>query len=115
VGVGGLVYYTVSEIDERVGVTQSLWLVDRDGGVPRRLGEELGDLGAVAPAPDGTAFAVLAESQGVRQIWLVPVDGGDARAVTALAQGVDEQPVWSPDGTAVAFTTRPPRRDRSLP
>src|SRR5205823_14145993 len=53
---------------------------------------------------------------GKRQICLVSVDGGPARPLTALPQGVSGAPVWSPDGASIAFTAGPAeRRDPSLP
>ena len=38
------------------------------------------------------------------QIWLLPVDGGEARQLTAARRGAAE-PAWSPSGDAIAFVT----------
>ncbi len=109
-------FYSVSETDDKARETRSLWLFDRGSSAVRRLGEELGDLGAVAPSPDGEWFAVLADVDGRRQLCLVPVDGGAARTLTSLPQGVTGDLAWSPDGHSIAFTAGPAEvRDPSLP
>lgn len=60
------------------------------------------------PSPDGTtvAFTVsvpsLQDNRNISRIWLVPVGGGPARAITK-GPGSDRAPRWSPDGKSVAF------------
>jgi dipeptidyl aminopeptidase/acylaminoacyl peptidase len=41
------------------------------------------------------------------QIFILPVEGGEPWALTSLTQGVGSGPVWSPDGTCIAFTAGP--------
>jgi dipeptidyl aminopeptidase/acylaminoacyl peptidase len=59
-------------------------------------------------SPDGSlvAFTVttasLDDNRNISRIWVVPANGGDARAVTAGA-GSDRAPRWAPDGKSVAF------------
>lgn len=59
-------------------------------------------------SPDGSAIAFLANASSdrdaKRQIWVLPVTGGDARRVTDFAQSV-QQYAWSPDGSTFAFVT----------
>jgi Tol biopolymer transport system component len=53
---------------------------------------------SVAVSPDGERLAV--DLQGT--IWVLPVEGGEARAVTDAFNGA-RQPVWSPDGEWIAY------------
>ena len=46
------------------------------------------------------------------QLWLLPLDGGEPRRLTDLAQGVGGGAVWSPDGSKVAFTAGPQEEPR---
>ena len=53
---------------------------------------------AVALSPDGRTLAF----DLVGRIWVMPVDGGRARALTDPL-GDARQPTWSPDGARIAF------------
>jgi len=49
-------------------------------------------------SPDGQTLAFLSDRAGTPQIFLLPMNGGEARQVSALAQGVTEYS-WKPDGS----------------
>jgi dipeptidyl aminopeptidase/acylaminoacyl peptidase len=57
-------------------------------------------------SPDGTKLAFLADEgsgeSAKSQVFLMPMDGGDARPVTNAPEGV-EQFAWRPDGGAIAY------------
>jgi dipeptidyl aminopeptidase/acylaminoacyl peptidase len=55
-------------------------------------------------APDGNSIAYLAMADGKRQIYVAPMNGGDARKITEAPNGV-QQYAWSPDGSQVAYVT----------
>ena len=65
-------------------------------------------VGAPSPSPDGSLVAVpvttydLEENKGRSRIWLVPVEGGDPRPVTAEDVSSTE-PAFSPDGRRLAL------------
>jgi dipeptidyl aminopeptidase/acylaminoacyl peptidase len=64
-------------------------------------------LGDPQISPDGrwVAYDVatpdLDANRSVRNIWIVPVAGGDSRQITT--GGTDERPRWSPDSKKIAF------------
>ncbi len=65
-----------------------------------------------AISPDGAWIAYLGfeSSTGqVRQLWTMPVSGGDAILVCEVpADGFLRSPVWSPDGSKIALLVKPP-------
>jgi poly(3-hydroxybutyrate) depolymerase len=57
-------------------------------------------------SPDGRSIAYRRRDNDVTQVWLVPVDGGPARALTRSLVDV-ERFVWQPNGEAITFVSRP--------
>jgi dipeptidyl aminopeptidase/acylaminoacyl peptidase len=57
-------------------------------------------------SPDGTKLAFIADEgtgeEAKSQVFVMPMDGGDARPVTKAPEGV-EQFAWRPDGAALAY------------
>lgn len=53
-----------------------------------------------APSPDGKQIAFSCQGD----LWLVASTGGEARRLT-VHEGYDYAPIWSPDGTRIAFTS----------
>jgi dipeptidyl aminopeptidase/acylaminoacyl peptidase len=96
---------TVNEKENRY--ESSLYAVPADqSSAPRRLTSGIRD---TAPrwAPDGKriAFVRAIEKDGKTQpaqLYVLAMDGGEARAVTDLTRGASN-PSWSPDGRMLAF------------
>jgi dipeptidyl aminopeptidase/acylaminoacyl peptidase len=67
-------------------------------------------------SPDGTEIAFLADvgtgDDAKSQVWVMPLDGGDARPVTDAPEGV-EQFAWRPDGDAFAYAAADAKPTRS--
>ena len=53
--------------------------------------------------PDGKTLAFVSARNDKPQIYLITLEGGEARALTSLPNGVTN-PVWSPDGKRIATT-----------
>jgi len=76
-------------------------------------------VGAPVPAPDGRTLAVpvttydVDKNEGRGRIWLVPVEGGEPRALTAPEHS-SVQPAFSPDGRQLAFTRKADRGKSQL-
>ena len=69
--------------------------VDRGGGWSIRRPEW---------SPDGKSLALVLQNTGWDKIYLEPVTGGDPRAIT-VGEGDDDDPVFSPSGDLLAFTS----------
>ena len=81
-----------------------LWLVDRSGGQARCLtaGAHIPASAGNAFSPDGSLLAYSAAYDGVPNVYVMAVHGGDSRRLTF--DGVADEVVgWSEDGTEIYF------------
>lgn len=53
---------------------------------------------------DGKKLAFVSDRSGKGQIYVMDIKGGEARQLTTCPNGASN-PVWSPDGTRIAFNT----------
>jgi dipeptidyl aminopeptidase/acylaminoacyl peptidase len=85
-----------------------LLLVDTASSAQRALTAERRGLASPRWSPDGESLAFLANSgsgaEARRQIFVMPLRGGDAVRITDAARGV-QQFAWSPDGAQIGFVT----------
>jgi dipeptidyl aminopeptidase/acylaminoacyl peptidase len=109
---GQSIVYTVSSTDwDENGYDTELWMV--------RLGEEPfqltltndGSSTSQAFSPDGKWIAFAASRGDKRQIHLISPHGGEAYALTEAEEGVGGFE-WSPDGSAIGFTSSEPETER---
>nr|WP_321984483.1 S41 family peptidase [uncultured Lichenicoccus sp.] len=83
----------------------NLWVVDRSGGVARRLTADPGQDLAPRYSPDGQWIAFTASYQGNQDVYVIPATGGTARRLTFHSDIVPHAPTrWGPDNLVVAWT-----------
>ncbi len=113
---GRSMVYAVATVDAEEQEHVALWVQSLEIGAARQLTAGRGCDTSPEWSPDGRQIAFSSTRDGKAQIYLIPVDGGEARALTALEQGVGGGPIWSPDGSQIAFTAAPaPPPDLSKP
>jgi dipeptidyl aminopeptidase/acylaminoacyl peptidase len=103
---GKWVAFTVtrSDVAKNRSVT-NIWMIPASGGDPQQLtfGEQ-GSNGDLRWSPDGRYLYFLSTRvDNKRQIFRLPVAGGEAKQVTTVPTGVDAY-VLSPDGKTIAIT-----------
>lgn len=101
---GKWVAYTVTTPDLAANRNASnIWVIGTQGGAATQLTRSGHDSAAVW-SPDGQSLAYLSTRDGASQIYLLPLSGGEARALTHLSADADHLK-WSPDGKLLAFTS----------
>ncbi len=101
---GTAAVYTVLTVDPATDEEHStIYLQTIDTGEIRALTNGNAQDSAPHWSPDGKTVAFRSTRNGNAQIFTIPVDGGEARALTALPQGITDGPIWSPDGKQLAF------------
>jgi dipeptidyl aminopeptidase/acylaminoacyl peptidase len=110
-----IAFVRVTVNDKKDGCDTAIWTVDTEGGrPPRPLTAGPQDL-APRWSPDGRrlVFTRALEKGGKlqpAQLYLMSMDGGEARALTDLPKGA-ASPSWSADGRAIAFTSTSNAKD----
>ena len=104
---GHWVVYVVGALDRATEKTNSdLWLVRHNAAEPaKRLTTAPGTNNHPRWSPDGKTIAFTSDRGSSTQVWLLPIDGGEARQLTHLP--IDASgPIWSPKGDKIAFTAQ---------
>jgi len=101
---GKWVAYTVTTPDIDANRNASnIWIVPAAGGESLQLTQSGRDSSPMW-SPDGKTIAFLSSRSGDSQIYLLSMDGGEAKPLTSISTGADIVK-WSPDGKTIAFTS----------
>jgi dipeptidyl aminopeptidase/acylaminoacyl peptidase len=85
--------------------TSHLWLAATDGSGRRQLTTALGKKDRHPRwSPDGKRILFESNRSGTMQLWVLDVNGGEARQLTDIATGASGG-TWSPDGKTIAFVS----------
>src|SRR5690348_2462113 len=82
----------------------NIWVVDRAGGIARRLTSSPGASENPKLSPDGKLVAFSAQYAGNVDVYVVPVEGGEPKRLT-WHPGADVVQGWTPDGKQVVFAS----------
>src|SRR5260221_7474469 len=81
----------------------NVWMVSAAGGEAMQ-GTQSGHDSSPAWSPGGKTLAFLSSRDGNSQVYLLSMEGGEAKKLTALSTGADLFQ-WAPDGKSIAFTS----------
>jgi len=90
----------------RTGTDSQVTWFDRQGNVSGRVSEP-GRFRSVALSPDGTRAAASRtdpQDGAKADLWILDLSRGSGAARLTVGDGLAESPLWSRDGTRVAFT-----------
>lgn len=101
---GKWVAYAVSTPDMEANRNVSnIWIISTAGGDPTQVTQG-GHDSSPAWSPDGKTLAFLSSRDVTSQVYLLSMEGGEAKKLTQLSTGADLFH-WSPDGKTIAFTS----------
>ena len=91
------------------GVTSGadILAVNADGSSLTPLTFAAGDDRYPAYSPDGSQIVFNSARTGQWQVWVMDADGSNQTQLTFDPVMKDQVPDWSPDGSTIAFVTRP--------
>lgn len=103
--------FTVTSVDSLAGskwdykYTTQIYLMSTDGSsTPKQLTFSKEGAGQPAWSPDGSQLAFVRTVEGKPQVFLLPMQGGEANQLTKSRFGAGN-PKWSPDGKKILFSS----------
>ena len=88
-----------------LGANSDIYVVNANGGIPRRLTTSPGIDTDPSFSPDGSKIVFESDRAGSQQLYVMNADGSSEQRIT-FSTSAYSSPEWSPDGTRIAFTWR---------
>ncbi len=102
---GRLVAFVLIERDAANGTSEShIWVMNDDGSGQRQFTHGPGSEEHPRWSPDGTLLAFQSDRTAGEQVWVMPINGGEARAVTSLSTGASGME-WAQVGDRFLFVS----------
>ncbi|MCU0633279.1 MAG: PDZ domain-containing protein [Gemmatimonadaceae bacterium] len=95
---------TISAAHIAFAYANNIWIVDRAGGVARRLTSFQGATSDPRLSPDGQWVAFSSSNGGNADVYVLPIAGGEPRRLT-WHPGADLTTGWTPDSKRIVFTS----------
>src|SRR5579875_2057235 len=95
---------TVSATQIAFAYANNIWVVDRKGGLARRITSFQGETGNPHFSPDGSLIAFSGEYGGNMDVYVVPATGGEPKRLT-WHPAADTVEGWTPDGKSILFAS----------
>ena len=81
-----------------------LWSVHASGGTAHRITANPGSISRPRLSPDGSKIAYVSRDEGVKDAWIMNVDGSEVRRLTFFG-AVNSIAAWAPDGESVVVVS----------
>lgn len=95
---------TLAFTSDRDGGDVDIWVMASDGTGARRVARTPGEDSLGGWSPDGRTLVFSNRNEIGESLWTVAVDSGEFTPLTPQeANRADRSPVWSPDGSEIAF------------
>ena len=107
---GNRVAMVVSEPAKASGQRRNIWIYDIAASSLRQFTAAAKSDTHPRWSPDGRTLGFLSDREGSNQVYLIPLDGGEARPLTEGKTGIDSF-AWSPDGKRIAIKTTAPKTE----
>jgi len=88
------------------GRQEDIYVANANGTGLQQLTDDPSQKRAARWSPDGERIAFYSNRTGASEIWTIRRDGSDAQQLTRSPGA--HYPVWSPDGTSMAYSTHSP-------
>jgi tricorn protease len=95
---------TASATQIAFAYANNIWVVERAGGMARRVTSFQGQTTNPHFSPDGKWIAFSGDYAGNMDVYVVAAEGGEPRRLT-WHPGADQAQGWTPDGKSVLFTS----------